>query len=100
MNTLDFVRLTTSLSRRREADPELWVLLSKVLVTLMNTKKLRNSDLMTISRSFVNAQVRSDKLYSFIVRYFCAVGFPESQWSDAPLNSIVLFYYSLARAYA
>ncbi len=40
MDPIEFSRLVSCLSRRRETDAELWALVVKVLVTLMNTKKL------------------------------------------------------------
>lgn len=69
MDPFEFCRLVACLSRRRETDPELWQLIAKVLVTLMNTKKMSEEDVMHVTRSMVNAKVRSDKLYGFIVRY-------------------------------
>ena len=63
------------MSQRRETGVELWGMLAKVLVSFMNTKKLRSVDLMLATRSFVNGTVRSEKLYDFIVRYFMMLGF-------------------------
>lgn len=40
MDTFEFTKLVTSLSRRRETNLELWSLLAKELVKQMNTKKL------------------------------------------------------------
>ena len=38
MQSFDFVRSTSALKRRKEGDAELWLLLSKVLVTQLNTR--------------------------------------------------------------
>ena len=78
MNPIEFTRLVNSLSRRREDDAEVWALIAKVLVTLMNTKKMRVEDLMQVTTFMSNAKVRSNKLYKFIARYLMAVGFDES----------------------
>ena len=78
---------------------ELWGLLAKVLVTQMNTKKLRQQDLMIVTRAFCNAKVRSDKLYGFIVRYFLSLGFnDEESWNKVHPNMTIFFFFSLAKA--
>ena len=54
---------------------------------------------MLITRGLVNAKVRSDKLYGFIVRYFEAVGLDERTKSNISVNIPFFFFYSLAKAY-
>ena len=63
------MRSTSALKRRKEGDAELWLLLSKVLVTQLNTRQIKTMDLLDATRNFVNAKVRSDKLYSYVIRY-------------------------------
>lgn len=99
MNPFEFSTLVQSLSRQREVDVELWTLLAKVLVTLMNTKKLELLDLMLVTRAMVNAKVRSDKLYGFIVRYFMGLEFSKDLKTVADPSMTIFFYYSLAKAY-
>jgi len=98
MNTFEFTRLIACLGQRQENDPELWGLLARVLVTLMNLKKLSIEDLMITTRSLVNAKVRSDKLYSFIVRYFTTLGFDDEQQEKIDPNVPIFFIFSLAKA--
>ena len=99
MDPLEFVRLVTCLSRRREVDAALWGLMAKVLVTQMNTKKMGIVDLMVVTRSLVNAKVRSDKLYGFITRYFMAIGFSEKAKVTTKVNTPIFFFLSLAKGY-
>ena len=99
MDSFEFSRLIFSLSLRRESDLELWGLLAKVLVTLMNTKKLGVIDLMEVTRALVNAKVRSDKMYGFIVKYFMAIGFKEERWATVNPSVPIFFFFSLAKAY-
>ena len=54
---------------------------------------------MNVTRSIVNAKVRSDKLFGFIVRYFLSMGFEERVWSNIDPNIPVFFFFSLAKAY-
>lgn len=54
---------------------------------------------MLITRGLVNAKVRSDKLYGFIVRYFEAVGLDERTKANVTVNTPIFFFYSLAKAY-
>ena len=77
MSIHEFVSLVTCLGRRHEKDAKLWGHLAKILVTQMNTKKIELSDLMLVTRAFVNAKVRSDKLYGFVMRYFVSLGLNE-----------------------
>ena len=98
MDPYEFCRLVANLSRRRESDPELWQIIAKVLVTLMNTKKLSEEDVMHLTRSFVNAKVRSDRLYGFIVRYINSLGFEKKVQDSIRPDVPVLFLFSLAKA--
>lgn len=97
MKENEFVSLVLALSRRRETNGELWGHLAKVLVTLMNTQKLKARDLMIVTRALVNAKVRSDKLFGFIVRYFMSTtgGVIDDR---LPSVTAVFFFYSLAKA--
>lgn len=65
----------------------------------MNIKKLELSDLMLVTRAFVNAKVRSEKLYGFIVRYFVSQSFDEKAQASIDANIPIFFFYSLAKAY-
>ena len=87
------------MSQRRETDIELWGQLAKVLVSFMNTKKLRSVDLMLATRSFVNGTVRSEKLYDFIVQYFMMLGFDEDLQARINRNIPIFFFFSLAKAH-
>lgn len=98
MDPFEFCRLVANLSRRRESDPEVWQLIAKVLVTLMNTKKLSEEDVMHVTRSFVNAKVRSDKLYGFVVRYIQALGFDQKAQDSMRPDVPIFFFFSLAKA--
>ena len=64
-----------SLNRRNEKDIELWGFLAKAMVNMMNKKQLKFFDLMAATNALVKANVRSEKLYGFIVRYFLTIGF-------------------------
>jgi len=99
MGTYEFVGLVLCLSRRRENNAQLWGHLAKVLVTLMNTKKLGLSDLLLVTRAFCNAKIRSDKLYGFIIRYFASLGFSERAQVSIDANVPIFFFFSLAKAY-
>jgi hypothetical protein len=99
MGMHEFLSLVLCLSRRRESDAQLWGHLAKVLVTAMNTKKLGLNDLMLATRALVNAKVRSDKLYSFIIRYFAYLGFSETAQASLDANIPIFFFFSLAKAY-
>eukprot|EP00353_Schmidingerella_taraikaensis_P011428 CAMPEP_0185567574 /NCGR_PEP_ID=MMETSP0434-20130131/806_1 /TAXON_ID=626734 ORGANISM="Favella taraikaensis, Strain Fe Narragansett Bay" /NCGR_SAMPLE_ID=MMETSP0434 /ASSEMBLY_ACC=CAM_ASM_000379 /LENGTH=227 /DNA_ID=CAMNT_0028181833 /DNA_START=952 /DNA_END=1634 /DNA_ORIENTATION=- len=98
MDPFEFCRLVANLSRRRESDHELWGMIAKVLVTLMNTKKLTEEDIMHVTRSLVNAKVRSDKLYGFIVRYLMAGVLKAKPQASKSLYVPIFFYFSLAKA--
>lgn len=54
---------------------------------------------MVATRSLVNATVRSEKLYGFIVRYFLTVGFEEQRWNTINPNSPIFFFFSLAKVH-
>ena len=54
---------------------------------------------MNVTRAIVNAKVRSDKLYGFIVRYFLSMGYEERVWSSINPDFPVFFFFSLAKAY-
>ena len=99
MGTFEFVSLVLCLSRRRENDAQLWGHLAKVLVTLMNTRKLGLNDLLLVTRAIVNAKVRSDKLYGFIIRYFDSLDFGERSQTYIDANIPIFFFFSLAKAY-
>lgn len=60
MDSFDFSRLVGGLSVRLETDPELWAMISKELVSQMNKKSLKALDIMHVTRSLVNAKIRSD----------------------------------------
>lgn len=100
MDRADFSKLLMSLNKRRETDIELWGLLAKVMVNLMNTKSLGVIDLMQVTRALVDATVRSEKLYGFIVKYFMTIGFTEKNWGTSKVNVPIFFFFSLAKANA
>ena len=54
---------------------------------------------MIITSGLVNAKVRSDKLYGFIVKYFDTVSLDERTRSNLSPNIPIFFFYSLAKAY-
>ena len=53
---------------------------------------------MIVTRAMVNAKVRSDKLYGFVVRYFMATTGGKID-PKIPAETAVFFFYSLAKAY-
>ena len=66
----------------------------------MNTKKLRLKDLMLVTQAIVNAKVRSDKLYGFIVRYALNLATKDTEWTKNLVPNVpIFFFFSLAKAY-
>lgn len=53
---------------------------------------------MIITRSLVNAKIRSEKLYGFIVSYFLKAGIDERTSARMNHNTPVFFFISLAKA--
>lgn len=54
---------------------------------------------MLVTRGLVNAKVRSDKLFGFIIKYYNAIGLDERSRSNMSPNVPIFFFYSLAKAY-
>ena len=54
---------------------------------------------MSVTRAMVNAKVRSDKLYGFIIKYFLSMGCEERVLSTIDPNVPIFFFFSLAKAY-
>ena len=54
---------------------------------------------MVVTRALVNAKVRSEKLFSFIIQYFLSIGFQKHQQETLNDNIPIFFYFSLAKAY-
>ena len=53
-------------------DKQMWSILTKGLVTLMNTRKLTLADLARVTHELQLLKLKSTKLFDFIVAYFCA----------------------------
>ena len=72
MEKYELLRLVRSLQIRKIRNKELWSLLTKGLVTLMNTRQLNCSNIANITWDLHLLKLKSSKLYEFIVTYFCA----------------------------
>ena len=103
MDSLEFVRLVSQLQRSGEQNAQLWQHLAQVFVTLMNTKRISVVDLMLVTRGFVNAKIRSEKLYGFAIRYYLSLlsdqqAMKRFDSQDRNLDASIYFFYSLAKA--
>ena len=55
---------------------------------------------MFVTKALVNARVRSDKLYTFIIRYLLSLNHADSSWMTTVAPNVpIFFFYSLAKAY-
>ena len=80
-------------------DKQVWGIMVKAFVTLMNTRSISQQELVEATINFHLMKVSSQKLFEFIIKYHIVMGFNERTLETANKDRVVMFFESIGKWY-